>query len=149
VARSKDDPMKVRRGLSKLLVEPASVATGDIAFNLIVFFLVCASTQPDSGRKQDLPKSESKQQQQSKNIEVMLARLSQTIDGSTVELIDFRNRLRSRLSGVTRDEDRVVVVKSSPDVPYFRWIEITGLIEEAGGIVTLQLEEERTVFTPQ
>ena len=42
----------------KLLVEPPASATGDIAFNLIVFFLVCASVQPDSGRRQTVPRSE-------------------------------------------------------------------------------------------
>ena len=54
--------MRPRRALSKLLVEPAAVATGDIAFNLIVFFLVCASVQPDRGKKQDLPASEQTKQ---------------------------------------------------------------------------------------
>ena len=51
--------MKLSRK-SKVISEPPSAATGDIAFNLIVFFLVCASVQPDSGRKQDIPRSESK-----------------------------------------------------------------------------------------
>ena len=61
-------PCLCERRTSKLLVEPAAVATGDIAFNLIVFFLVCASTQPDSGRKQDLPRSEQTKTEQ-KNAE--------------------------------------------------------------------------------
>jgi hypothetical protein len=49
--------MKIRRRSSNLLIEPPSSATGDIAFNLIIFFLVCASVQPDSGRHQALPRS--------------------------------------------------------------------------------------------
>ena len=48
----------------KLLVEPPASATGDIAFNLIIFFLVCASVQPDSGREQVLPRSEKQEQEQ-------------------------------------------------------------------------------------
>ena len=54
--------MKVRRS-TKLLVEPSAVTTGDIAFNLIVFFLVCASAAPDSGRRQNIPRSETTPQQ--------------------------------------------------------------------------------------
>ena len=75
--------MKLRRR-NNLLVEPPSAATGDIAFNLIVFFLVCASVQPDSGRKQSIPKSESKteKQQQSENIEVSITRTAAAINGS-------------------------------------------------------------------
>ena len=57
--------MRARRG-RKFLVEPPASATGDIAFNLIVFFLVCASVQPDSGRHQTLPRSEEIDQQQEK-----------------------------------------------------------------------------------
>ena len=61
--------MKIRRRSSNLLIEPPSSATGDIAFNLIIFFLVCASVQPDSGRHQTLPRSEETEQKQEKNAE--------------------------------------------------------------------------------
>ena len=51
--------MKERR-TNKLLIEPPASATGDIAFNLIIFFLVCASVQPNSGRSQTIPRSDDK-----------------------------------------------------------------------------------------
>lgn len=138
--------MRSRRS-NKLLVEPPSVATGDIAFNLIVFFLVCASVQPDSGRKQTLPRSEEtqKQEQKSENVEVMLTRSTAAINGDLVTPANFLPRLRTLLAGKPRPEDRVVVVKSRPDTPYTFWIDITSLIEQAGGTVTIQREEERTV----
>ena len=134
----------------KLLVEPAAVATGDIAFNLIVFFLVCASVQPDSGRKQDIPKSESKQEktEQSQNIEVEITRTGVRINSTAVLLPEFYSRVRRALETKTRPEDRIVVVKSSKDTPYDHWIYLTGLIEQAGGIITLQMEEERQVQLP-
>ena len=77
--------MKLRRQ-NRLLAEPPSSATGDIAFNLIVFFLVCASVQPDSGRPQTLPSSETikDQQQKSKNIEVQLTRTAVLLNGDPV-----------------------------------------------------------------
>jgi len=139
--------MRLRR--NKLLVEPPAMATGDIAFILIVFFLVCASVQPDSGREQAIPKSESKQekQEQSKNVEVAITRQRVTVNGNPVEPDAFVGRLRGMLEAKDRPEDRIVVVKSRKDVPYEWWIEVTGWIEQAGGIITLQLEEERTVVT--
>ena len=148
--RSACDPMKLKRK-SNFLVEPPSVATGDIAFNLIVFFLVCASVQPDSGRRQDIPRSESKQQQeqQSKNIEVSLTRTGVAINGAGVPQRDFASRLRNQLQAKSRPEDRIVVVKSSRDTSYDHWIHVTELIEQVGGVITLQLEEEQTVVTPQ
>ena len=39
----------------KMLVEPPAVLLTDLAFNLVIFFVVCASTDPQSGRKQDIP----------------------------------------------------------------------------------------------
>jgi biopolymer transport protein ExbD len=139
--------MRIRKAASKLMVEPPSVATGDIAFNLIVFFLVCASVQPDSGRKQSIPKSETKEEktQQSENIEVALTRTTVSINGSPLPLKQFLPRLKTMLRNKPKPEDKVVVVKSSKDTPYDHWITVTGWIEEAGGIITLQLEEEQTV----
>jgi biopolymer transport protein ExbD len=138
--------MKFKRQ-TKLLVEPPAVATGDIAFNLIVFFLVCASSAPQDGRKQSIPKSDSKtdQQQQSKNIEVSLTRNTVSINGNPYNERNFTGALRSQLSTRTRTEDKIVVVKSSKDTPYEVWIRVTGYIEEAGGVITIQREEERTI----
>ena len=77
--------MKTRRS-TRLLVEPPSSATGDIAFNLIVFFLVCASVQPDSGRRQTLPRSETTQETapQAEHVEVLLTRTAVAINGEIV-----------------------------------------------------------------
>ena len=141
--------MRLRRN-SNFLIEPASAATGDIAFNLIVFFLVCASTQPDSGRKQAIPRAESqaKQTEQSQNLEVSLDRNSVSVNTERIPLTDFPSRIKRKLQGKPKPEDRIVVVKSTKDVPYHHWIAITGAIEEAGGVITLQLEEERSIQVP-
>ena len=140
--------MKPRR-TTKLLVEPPSSATGDIAFNLIVFFLVCASVQPDTGREQEIPRSEEKQEQkeENQNIEIALTgNLSAiSINGDTVRRAELSPRLTGLLKGKSRPQDKIVIVKSKVDTPYHHWIQITGEIERAGGIVTIQREEEQTV----
>ncbi|MEO2020990.1 MAG: biopolymer transporter ExbD [Pirellulaceae bacterium] len=145
--------MKERRR-RKLLAEPPASATGDIAFNLIIFFLVCASVQPDSGREQTLPRSEQQdeQQQPTENIEVQLTRDSVFL-GDKLMLPanfpgNFRKGLARALASATRQSDRVVVVKSKPETPYFYWITITEMIEQAGGVVTIQREEEQEVVIP-
>jgi len=141
--------MKERR--SKLLIEPPATATGDIAFNLIVFFLVCASVQPDSGRSQTIPRADESEQQQEEQEDttVEIARGEVAINGQKTLLPEFRTRIRERLAGKTADEDRIVIVKSKSDVPYDFWIRITSTIEDAGGIITLQIEEEREVTIPE
>ena len=142
--------MKERRQ-SKMLIEPASAATGDIAFNLIVFFLVCASVAPDAGRSQTIPKADEKppkDSQKKDDLVVQLTRQTVTINGDVIRDKDFGKRIKSKLAGKPKPEDRIVVVKSSDDTPYARWIEITTQIEDHGGIVTLQIEEEREVTVP-
>jgi len=136
--------MRLHRTSANLLIEPPSVATGDIAFNLLIFFLVCASSQPDSGRKQTLP-SRDKEQKSSKmeNVEVSLTRSAVLINGNPVKDEQFLPQLQKLLQGKTRPEDKVVIVKSRKDTPYHRWVLITGQIEQAGGVITLQLEETR------
>lgn len=138
--------MKIPRN-TNLLIEPPSVATGDIAFNLLIFFLVCASSQPSGGRRQEIPKAEQNvQKQQAENIEVTLTRTSASINGQLVGETDFLSRMRQLLTGKAKPEDRIVVVKIDPqhkDTSYQHWIKITGLIEEAGGVITIQLEDSR------
>jgi biopolymer transport protein ExbD len=142
--------MRSSRSRSKLLIDPPSSATGDIAFNLIVFFLVCASVQPDAGVKQSIPSSETveKESEETKNVEVALTRTTVAINGIPVAQKDFIPQLRRKLEDKSNPEDRVVVVKSEKDTPYHHWITVTSAIEQAGGIITLQLEEEREVQIP-
>lgn len=139
--------MRPRRN-TNLLVEPPSCATGDIAFNLIVFFLVCASVAPDSGRKQMLPRSEETKQQQEKseNVEVSLTRSTVSVNGEPLKLEALLPKLQALFANKPRPEDRVVIVKSKPDTPYHFWIEVTAVVEAVGGTVTIQREEEQTVI---
>ena len=98
-----------------------------------------------------LPKSDQtqQQQQQDEHLTVELKRNAILINGDPVKLNEVKARVKAKLAGKSRLEDRVVIVKSADDVPYHAWIEVTTQIEDAGGIITLQLEEERTVDVPQ
>ena len=135
-----------RSGMNKLLVEPAAVATGDIAFNLIVFFLVCASTQPDRGRKQDIPSSQqTKAEQKQENTEILVTKTGIVMNGAAVKATELPSRLAIHFKGKPRPEDRVVVIKTRPDTPYSNWINVTSMVQDAGGSITIQREEEKTV----
>lgn len=138
--------MKIVR--RKLLVEPPATAAPDIAFILIVFFLVCASVQPDSGKPQDIPRSEEaeKEEDQSQNIEISLTQNTILINSQTVPMDGVETKLKQLLAGKDSEADRVVMLKSAQDTQYQRWIDLTSRVEKAGGIVTLQLEQQQTVI---
>lgn len=140
--------MRPRRE-SKLMVEPAAVATGDIAFNLIVFFLVCASTQPSTGRKQDLPRSEQTKQadQKMNNIELTLTRTVSvvSVNGDPTPTPKLAGRMKQLFADKPKPEDRIVVIKCKPEVPYEHWIAVATTIQDLGGSITIQREEEQIV----
>ena len=118
----------------------------DIAFILIVFFLVCASVEPEDGRSQIIPSSEKNENQKnSQTIEVGLTPATVTIDGTPYHQDQFVGRIQQLIEQKKTESERVVVVKSQADVPYNHWIAMTEIIEKAGGIVTLLLEEEQTI----
>ena len=118
----------------------------DIAFILIVFFLVCASVEPEDGRSQIIPSSEKNEDQKnSQTIEVGLTPATVTIDGKPYHQDQFPIRIQQLIEQKKTESERVVVVKSQSDVPYNHWIAMTEIIEKAGGIVTLLLEEDQTI----
>ena len=137
--------MKLKRG--KMLVDPPACASSDIAFTLIIFFLVCAAVQPETGMSQALPKTESKSEKidQSQNVEVSITPTSIVLNGSPLRLAEFATRIGAELSKKTREADRIVVVKSSPDTPYPIWLGVSQAIAKAGGILTLEIESEKTI----
>ena len=137
--------MKLQRG--KMLVDPPASASSDIAFILIIFFLVCAAVQPETGLSQALPKTEEKEEkrEQSKNIEVSITPTSIVLNGSPLQLPEFTRRIQAALQKKTRDADRIVVVKSAPNTPYPTWIRVSQIIEQSGGILTLELESNKTI----
>lgn len=119
----------------------------DMAFNLLIFFVVCASTAPEKGRLQQLPSAskEKTAEQKSENIEVTITRTTVSINNEKVAQSDFANKLKVLLAGKSRPEDKIVVVKSDNDTTYEMWITVTGEIERVGGLITIQLEEEKEV----
>ncbi len=131
-----------------LLVEAPASAASDIAFILIIFFLVCASVQPDTGREQIIPRSEEQEEKskQSKNIEVSISPGAVVVNGKVVAAEAVEAKLKSLLAGREREADRVVVVKSANTTPYERWIGITEQIERAGGTVTLKMEKQKEIL---
>jgi biopolymer transport protein ExbD len=137
--------MKLKRG--KLLIDPPASASSDIAFILIIFFLVCASVQPETGLAQTLPQTEAKEDKkdQSKNLEVSITPSNIVLNGSPLQLPEFARRIKASLAKKKRPADKVVVVKSSPDTTYEQWIRVSQAIDAAGGILTLELASERTI----
>lgn len=126
--------MKLRR--QALLTEPSASATSDIAFILIIFFLVCASVQQEDGRPQEIPNSD--KERQSKNpIRVGLERDHIKLNGEVMAMKKFEEGLLNLISNKVNEAEKTVAVRCGPTVPYDRWMNVTAAIEKAGGTITL------------
>ena len=82
---------------------------------------------------------------QSQTIDVELTRNAVILNGNPLPPETFRKSIVLKLADKTRDEDKIVAVKNRKEVPYSHWMTVTSIIEDSGGIITLQLEEEQTV----
>src|SRR3954451_21124544 len=62
----------------------------DLAFNLLIFFVVCASTEPEKGRAQQVPSStkDAATEQATKNLEIAVTRTTVAINGTDVPVAD-------------------------------------------------------------
>ena len=128
----------------KLLVDPPATAAPDIAFILIIFFLVCASVQPDTGRPQNIPRSEETPEKtaETKNVEISITEKTILVNGELLPLGNLKTKISQLLAGKESDSDRVILVKTADEATYQRWIDVTSAIESAGGIITIQMEQE-------
>lgn len=119
----------------------------DLAFNLLIFFVVCASAEPEKGRPQNVPAASQEKAAEAKaqNVEVALTRTTVSVNGEELPAADLPAKLKGLLAGKARPEDRIVILRSAKDTPYRVWVKVTAQIEDAGGVVTLQLEEEKEV----
>ena len=68
-----------------------------------------------------------------------------SINGDTVRTAELRSRLTKMLASKTRAQDKIVIVKSKIDTPYHHWIDVTTEIEQSGGQITIQREEQQTI----
>lgn len=121
----------------------------DLAFNLLIFFVVCAlSAQEQKGRPQQVPSTQSEgkpNETKPQNVEVAVTRTSVSLNGTDVPLAELKAKVAALLANKTRPEDKIVEVKSAKDTPYSRWIRVTGAIEDAGGVVAIQVEVDKDV----
>lgn len=121
----------------------------DLAFNLLIFFVVCASSaQEQKGRPQQVPSTQSENkpsETKPQNVEVAMTRTTVSLNGADVPLAELKGKLLALLAKKARPEDKIVEVKSAKDTPYSQWIRVTGAIEEAGGVVAIQVEVDKEV----
>ncbi len=120
----------------------------DIAFLLIIFFILATSLMQPKGRRIDMPaSSESQSKEEKKNLTIdvqpsaiLFGRSEENMGEVTEEELSLE--LSKLKLAEKKEEDRMVVVKTGKGVPYSQFFKVMTAVSRAGGMATLLQEEE-------
>jgi biopolymer transport protein ExbD len=131
-----------KRKLKELEIDVSSFS--DIAFLLIIFFILTTSLDRPLGRVIDVPSASKPDAKTTVNRTPSVNVLPDRIllgegeeAGKEVTLSELRAALLKRRLDAANDKDRMVVVEVGEDVAYERYFQIVTMVAEAGGIVAM------------
>jgi biopolymer transport protein ExbD len=117
----------------------------DIAFLLIIFFILTTSIRRLTGFTTDMPsaqKSPPQTQQTEKTPTVTLVGGQLKMDGAAIEMPGLQQKLGGLNLPARKESDRVVILETSGKVVYQQYYEVLAAISGAGGIVGILTEDE-------
>ena len=121
-------------------------STADVAFLLLIFFLVAASSQRDTASLLDLPGTVKNTQPESgdRNLELVVRRNVYALGDELLHTdAQLLASLKKKLAARKNASDRVVLVASDDAVDYQRWTNVLAAIEQAGGVPAPQMEDDK------
>lgn len=116
----------------------------DVAFLLIIFFILTTSIRRMEGFKAEIPsaKRAEQTQQTAKMPSVKLNGGTIVLNDQTVDAGQLRARLAALGLAAKPESERVVVLEASGSVPFQHYFETLSAISAAGGVVGLISEEK-------
>lgn len=132
------------RKKKELDVEIDVGAFADIAFLLIIFFILTTSLVKTTGQEVSIPSAQTPPDKQVEDKTPTINLLAEQIlfgeDEESMEEIELEKLEMLLLSmdlDTAEDKDRMVVLEVSEDVVYDRYFKVVTLISRAGGIVAM------------
>jgi biopolymer transport protein ExbD len=118
----------------------------DIAFLLIIYFLVATTLTKMKGFQADMPSGETDNQATKKDdtpsISLTFDRIHYGEEGKLVTLDVLNERLAALNLREKEGEKKVVLLEATPDTPYDLYFKVLGAISKNGGVVAMMEEEE-------
>lgn len=133
--------MRVRSTIRPAL-KPPLAAMSDIAFQLIIFFMVTASFVNKDAVKIEMPASEGDSRLQTDAMPTIQANAEITLlDGVEVTTMDdLQVRLQERLT-ILPEAERVVILLTADDLPFQKNVELLATVQRAGGQPAIMMED--------
>ena len=115
----------------------------DIAFLLIIFFLVATSLVKVQSITTDLPSGEKQSDAQIDKTPIVILRGADIFfSDKKVTLENLSDRLAALKLAEEPPEKRVIMLESTPDTPYEIYFQVLAVISANGGVVAIVEEEE-------
>jgi biopolymer transport protein ExbD len=137
--------MAFARRREKRELEIPTDSVSDIAFLLIIFFILTTTLTKLSGFTAELPSAAANQQQatsDAKTPTVQLANGKLLFDEREVSSAALRERLLDLRLDKRQGEERIVMLEAAGKVDYQTYYEVMAAISTAGGVVAIVEEDE-------
>jgi len=137
--------MAFARRREKRELEIPTDSVSDIAFLLIIFFILTTTLTKLSGFTAELPSAAANQQQatsDAKTPTVQLANGKLLFNEQEVSMAVLRERLLDLLLGGKQGEEKIVMLEAAGKVDYQTYYEVMAAISTAGGVVAIVEEDE-------
>jgi biopolymer transport protein ExbD len=115
----------------------------DIAFLLIIFFILTTSIRKLTGVTTEIPAAEQGQAQLEKTPTVVLQGGSLAFNSENVSVEQLRQRLKELKLEAKKPEERVVLLEASGTVNYQRYYEVMAAVSAAHGVIGIITQEQR------
>jgi len=114
----------------------------DIAFLLIVFFMVATTLIKTRGVITDIPSGEASDTKEQKNAVIHLHEGRIALNDTDVDITTLRQRLREMKLNEKTGEDRIVMLETGGGFDYQSYYGVMTAISGAGGVVALVKEAD-------
>ena len=123
------------------------IALADIAWQIIIFFLVASTFAMKNALTVDVPAASAAAESQTPpgdSLVVQATASAVLIDGKPIPLDQLEQTLRERLKGKKTEQERAVLILGRDDLTFQRDVEIMYAIQKAGGILVLSEGSEES-----
>ena len=117
------------------------ISLADIAWQIIIFFLLAATFAKSDSLNLDLPGASSdKSRSAAPTITVEAGENALSINGQRVAFESLEGRIRELLAGKKTEAQRTVVVLAKNDLSFQRHVDVMYAVQRAGGILVMSEE---------
>jgi biopolymer transport protein ExbD len=119
-------------------------AFADVAFLLIIFFILTTTFTKTLGSSLEIPSGSAdpaKKQEKQLTVSLAATEIRFGSKGTKVSMAELREALAAENLLARKPEQRIVILDSAANVPYERYFQVVMAVGDAGGVLAL-LEEE-------